>query len=271
MSVATGEYFLTVRLIWLDAGDSASGHIQSTAEPGPIRPQTSGFSCVGTVPRMPRSSSSQAVGTLSGVLAASVVALLVWVVAAPRSELLSVGGGRGLRLPDSGTDGGSQLLMLIVLLSAAVVCSVLVLWHRHPGLRRPRGVPALVLLPGLACAVAAAAATPLAGVLASPPSDAPYGVVVAQAPAAGALFFDRMIYGTAGPSWDWFPPGAGWVMWGAMVAAFTVAGLAHFSHSPDLRDDLASASEVAADPATEPAEPAEPVEQVKPTQPAPPA
>ena len=200
---------------------------------------------------MPRSSSSHAVGTLSGVVASAVVALLVWVVAAPRSELLSVGGGRGIRLPESGTDGGSQLLMLIVLLGAAVVCSVLVLWHRHPGLRRPRGVAALVLLPGLACAIAAAAASPLAGVLAAPRTDAPYGEVVAQAPAAGALFFDRMIYGTAGPSWDWFPAGAGWVVFGAMVAAFTVAALAHFSDSPDLRDDLVpeGAVDTAADPA----------------------
>lgn len=186
---------------------------------------------------MPRSSSSQAVGTLSGVLASPVVALLVWVVAAPRSELLSVGGGRGLRLPESGADGGSQLLMLIVLLGAAAVCSVLVLWHRHPGLRRPRGVPALILLPGLVCAAAAAAASPLASVLASPPSDAPYGAVVAQAPVAGALFYDRMIYGTSGPSWDWLPPGAGWVVLGATVAAFTVAVLAHFSYSPDLTDE----------------------------------
>ncbi|MBB1054309.1 hypothetical protein G6017_08340, partial [Dietzia sp. B44] len=100
-------------------------------------------------------------GTVSGVVGPAVVALLVWIVAAPRSELLSVGGGRGLRLPESGTDGGSQLLMLIVLLGAAVVCAVLTLWHRHPGLRRPGGVTVLVVLPGLTCAVAAAAASPL--------------------------------------------------------------------------------------------------------------
>lgn len=180
----------------------------------------------------------RAVGTVTGVVGPAVVALLVWIVAAPRSELLSVGGGRGLRLPESGTDGGSQLLMLIVLLGAAVVCAVLTLWHRHPGLRRPGGVTVLVVLPGLTCAVAAAAASPLAALLAPPAEDAPYGSVVAQSPAAGALFFDRMIYGTSGPSWDWFPPGAGWLVFGAMIAAFTVAVLAHFSHSPELRDGV---------------------------------
>jgi hypothetical protein len=186
---------------------------------------------------MPRSSSSRAVGTLSGVLGPFLVALLVWIAGAPRSELLSVGDGRGLRLPEAGADGGSQLLMLVVLLGFASVCAALVLWHRHPGLRRPGGVPALVLLPGVACAVVAAAASPLAGLLAAPPDDAPYGSVVSQAPAVGALFFDRMIYGTSGPSWDWFPPGAGWLVFGAMTAAFTVAALAHFSLSPDLSAD----------------------------------
>ncbi|MFN3601333.1 MAG: hypothetical protein ACK4UY_08100 [Dietzia sp.] len=190
----------------------------------------------------------RAVGTLSGVVGPAVAALLVWIVAAPRSELLSVGGGRGLRLPESGTDGGSQLLMLIILLGAAVVCAVLVLWHRNPGLRRPGGVPVLVLLPGLTCAVAAAAASPLAALLAPPAQDAPYGAVVAQSPAAGALFFDRMIYGTSGPSWDWFPPGAGWLVFGAMIAAFTVAALAHFSYSPDLRDELDRAEPDGAEP-----------------------
>lgn len=176
---------------------------------------------------------SRAVGTLLGVIAPFLVSVLVWIIAAPRSELLSVGDGRGIRLPDSGTDGGSQLLMLVVLLGFASVCAALVLWRRQPRLRRPGGVPALAVLPGLACAVAAAAATPLAGLLASPPMDAPYGDVVVQAPAVGELFFDQMIYGTSGPSWDLLPPGAGWLVWGAMVALFTVAALAHFSHSPD--------------------------------------
>ncbi|WP_194305656.1 MULTISPECIES: hypothetical protein [unclassified Dietzia] len=180
----------------------------------------------------------RAVGTLAGVVGPAVVALLVWVVAAPRSELLSVGGGRGLRLPESGADGGSQLLMLIVLLGAAVVCAVLSLWHRHPGLRRPGGVPVLVLLPGLTCSVTAAAASPVAALLAPTAENAPYGTVVAQPPTAGALFFDRMIYGTTGPSWDWFPPGAGWLAFGAMIAAFTVAALAHVSHSSELRDGV---------------------------------
>ena len=177
-------------------------------------------------------------GTLLGVGGPAVGALLVWIAAAPRPELMSVGEGRGVRLTDSGVDGGSQLLMLVILLGAAAVCAVLVLWHRHPGLRRPGGVPGLTLLPGLAIAVAAAAASPLAGLLASPPTDVPYGDVVAQGPAVGALFFDRMVYGTAGPSWDWLPPGAGWLVFGAMVAAFTVAALAYFSFSSDLRDGL---------------------------------
>ena len=173
-------------------------------------------------------------GTLLGVLAPFIVAVLVWIVAAPRSELVSVGEGRGVRLPDSGADGGSQLLMMVVLLGFASVCAVLVLWYRHPGLRRPAGVPALALLPGVACALAAAGSTRVADLVASPPEDAPYGEVVLQAPAVGELFFDGMIYGTSGPSWDVLPPGAGWLVWGAMVALFTVAALAHFSHSPDL-------------------------------------
>lgn len=172
--------------------------------------------------------------TLIGVLTPFIVALLVWIVAAPRSELLSVGDGRGLRLPDSGADGGSQFLMLVILLGFAAVCAALVLWHRQPRLRRPGGMAAFAVLPGLACAVAASAATPLARLLAAPPGDAPYGEVVLQAPDAGELFFDRMIYGTSGPSWDLFPPGAGWLVWGAMIALFTAAFLVHFSHSPDL-------------------------------------
>lgn len=176
---------------------------------------------------------SRAVGTLFSVLAPFLVALLVWIVAAPRSELLSVGDGRGLRLADSGADGGSQFLMLVILLGFAAVCAALVLWYRLPRLRRPGGVFALAALPGVACSVAAAAATPLAGLLAAPPKDATYGEVVRQAPAAGELFFDQMIYGSSGPSWDLLPPGAGWLVWGAMIALFTVAALANFSHSPD--------------------------------------
>ena len=177
---------------------------------------------------------SRAVGTALGVLAPFIVSVLVWVIAAPRSELLSVGEGRGVRLPDAGSDGGSQLLMMVALLGFASVCAALVLWHRHPGLRRPLGVPALALLPGSACALAAMDATRIADLVASPPKDAPYGDVVLQAPAVGELFFDRMIYGSSGPSWDALPPGTGWLVWGAMVALFTVAVLAHFSHSPDL-------------------------------------
>lgn len=176
---------------------------------------------------------SRAVVTLLGVLTPFLVALLVWIVAAPRSELLSVGDGRGVRLADSGADGGSQFLMLLVLLGFAVVCAALVLWYRQPRLRRPGGVFVFAVLPGSACSVAAAAATPLAGLLAAPPKDAPYGDVVRQAPAVGDLFFDQMIYGTSGPSWDVLPPGAGWLVWGAMIALFTVAALAHFSHWPD--------------------------------------
>ena len=177
-----------------------------------------------------------AVGTLLGVLAPFVVSVLLWIVAAPRSELLSVGDGRGIRLPDAGADGGSQLLMLVVLFGFASVCAALVLWFRHPGLRQPAGVPALALLPGVACALAAAGSTGMADLVASPPKDAPYGDVVLQAPAVGELFFDRMIYGASGPSWELLPPGAGWLVWGAMVALFTVAALAHFSRSPDPAD-----------------------------------
>ena len=172
-----------------------------------------------------------------GVVLPYLVAVLVWIVAAPRAELLSVGNGRGIRLVDSGADGGSQLLILVILLIFATVCAVLVLWHRHPRLRRPGGVVVLALVPGLACSIAAANATRAADLLASPPPDAPYGVVVAQAPAVGALFFDRLIYGESGPSWDWLPPGAGWLVMGAMIAAFTMALLAYFSDAPGLVED----------------------------------
>lgn len=175
--------------------------------------------------------------TLLGVVGPFVAAVVVWIAAAPRSELLSVGDGRGLRLPDSGADGGSQLLMLIVLLGFATVCAVVVLWRRHPHLRRPRGVPALVLVPGVTCAVTAAAATPMADVVAGPPGDVPYGEVVRQAPAAGALFYDRMIFGTSGPAWDWFPPGLDWAVFAATVAAFTVAVLAYLGEGPDADPD----------------------------------
>lgn len=142
-----------------------------------------------------------------------------------------------MRLTDSGADGGSQFLMLFVLLGFATLSTVLVLWRLHPELRRPGGVLALVLVPGLTCAVAAAVASPLAAVLAAPPDDVPVGEVVAQSPSAGALFFGRMIYGMSGPEWEAFPPGTGWLVFGAMIAAFTVASLAHFSHSPDLRGE----------------------------------
>lgn len=200
---------------------------------------------VGTVPRMTSTSVdsvdrrqshgvSRAIGTLLGVVAPFLVSVLVWIITAPRAELLSVGDGRGIRFPDAGADGGSQLLMLVVLLGFASVCAALVVWHRHPGLRRPAGVPVLVLLPGLAGALAAVNSSRIADLLASPPGDAPYGEVVQQAPAVGRLFFDQMIYGTWGPSWDLLPPGAGWLVWGVMVALFTVAALAHFSSSPDL-------------------------------------
>lgn len=174
---------------------------------------------------------------LAGVLVPYVAALLLWIVAAPRSELLSVGEGRGVRLPDAGADGGSQLLVLVLLLGFAAVCSALALWRCVPRLRRPGGVAVLAVLPGLVCAAAAGVASPLARVVASPPGDVQYGEVVLQAPAVGELFFDQMIYGSSGPSWDLLPPGAGWFVWGAMLALFTVAALAHFSPSPDLRTD----------------------------------
>lgn len=182
-------------------------------------------------------------GTLAGVLAPAAIALLLWVLAAPRSELLTVGGGRGVRLSDAGADGGTQFLMLVVLLGFAAVCSSLVLWHRHPGLRRPTGVPVLILLPGLACAVTAAVASPVAALLASPSAETPAGEVVAQAPSAGELFFGRMIYGMSGPDWGLLPPGFGWLVLGTMVAAFTVTALAHFSPSVQLRDEPAADDE----------------------------
>lgn len=180
---------------------------------------------------------SGAVAVLVAVVVPYLVALLLWIVAAPRSEVMSVGEGRGLRLPDAGADGGTQLILLVILLGFSSVCAVLVLWRLRPRLRRPAGVVALGLIPGLACAVAAAAATPLAGVLAAPDREAAYGEVVLQAPAVGDLFFGRMVYGTSGPSWDVLPPGAGWFVWGALVALFTVAALAHFSSPADLGED----------------------------------
>lgn len=178
---------------------------------------------------------STAWGTLAGVSGPGMVAVLLWVLAAPRSELMSVGDGRGVRLTDAGADGGAQFLMLVILLGFAVVCSTVTLWHLHPGLRRPSGVPALVVVPGLACALSAAVASPVALLLASPTEGVPRGEVVEQAPAAGALFFGRMIYGTSGPAWEQLPPGAGWCVLGMMVAAFTVSALVHFSPTPDLR------------------------------------
>lgn len=173
----------------------------------------------------------------AGLLGSSVpfvIAVLVWALAAPRSEFVAVGDGRGIRLADSGAAGTGQLLTFVVLSGFAALCCVLVLWSRLPGLRRPRGVVVLALVPGVVCALSAAVATSVADLLVSPSSDAPYGSVVAQSPAVGALFFDRAFFGTSGPSWDLLPASAGWLVWGAMVALFTVAALAHFSDSPDL-------------------------------------
>src|SRR5699024_10665868 len=102
------------------------------------------------------------------------------------------------------------------------------------------------LLPGLVCAVVAALASPAAALLASPPSDSEAGQVVAQAPAAGELFFGRMIYGVSGPEWGLFPPGSGWLVWGTMIAAFTVAALAHFSPSRQLGDEPVAGPDQAA-------------------------
>ena len=178
----------------------------------------------------------RSVGTLVGLVGPAFAAVLVWVFGAPREELVSVGGERGVLFPGSGGAGGGQLLMLVVLLGAAAVCAVLVLWARHPGLRGPRGTAAMVLLPALTSAVAAAAASPLARALVPPARDVPAGTVVALPPEAGPLFTGRMVYGTTGPSWDLLPGAAGWVVFGAMVAAFTVAALAHVSASPDLAD-----------------------------------
>lgn len=188
-----------------------------------------------SVARRPGSAVGRAVGIVAAVAVPFVVALLLWVVAAPRSELISTGDGRGVRLPDSGAAGGTQLVMLILLLGFAVVCVAVALWHRHPDLRRPGGVLPLALIPGLACAVSAAAATPVGTLLAAPSREVPYGEVVLQAPSVGELFTGRMIYGSSGPSWDWLPPGAGWLLFGTMIAAFTVAALAHLSRNPDLR------------------------------------
>lgn len=245
--VATGGYFLTCRPVGRWGPGPASGHravhrrsrvrlhhngsappalVQSVRMTSPSSSTSSSPPSSTTAPH--RGGAARfAASTLLGVVGPFVVALLLWIVAAPRAELLSVGDGRGLRLPDSGVDGGSQLLVFIVLSGFATVCAVMVLWRRHTHLRRPGGVPALVLLPGVACAIAAAAATPLADVVAAPPDDVPYGEVVRQAPAVGSLFFDRMVFGTSGPSWDWFPPGLDWMVFGVMIAAFTVAVLAY--------------------------------------------
>lgn len=179
---------------------------------------------------------SRVVAGLLGSFVPFVIAVLVWMVAAPRSEFVAVGDGRGIRLADSGAAGTGQMLMFVILSGFAAVCCVLVLWARLPGLRRPRGVAVLALVPAVWCAVSAAVATGVADLLVAPASDAPYGSVVAQSPAVGALFFDRAFFGTSGPSWDLLPASAGWLVWGAMVALFTVAALAHFSDSPDLAD-----------------------------------
>ena len=247
--VATGGYSLTCRPVGRLGPGPVTGH-RAGGRRSRVRLDHNGSiprALVQSV-RMTRPSSSppaahpggavpRAALSLLGVVGPFLVAVLLWIVAAPRAELLSVGDGRGFRLPESGADGGSQLLTLSVLMGFASVCAVLVLWRRHPHLRRPGGVPALALLPGVTCAVAAAAASPLAHVLAAPPTDAPYGQLVRQAPAATELFFDRMVFATSGPAWDWFPPGLDWVVFGVMIAAFTVAVLAYVSPSVLLRDD----------------------------------
>ncbi len=179
---------------------------------------------------------SRAVGSLVGVLGPAAAALALWVVGAPRAEGVSIGEGRALMFPDAGRAGGTQLLVLLILLGFAVVCAVLVLWHRHPELRRPRGVVALAGLPALTCAIAAAAASPLADVIAAPSSALPRGAIVALPPEVGPLFFGRMVYGVSGPVWGALPAGLGWFVFGAMVAAFVVAALAHLSESRDLVD-----------------------------------
>lgn len=191
--------------------------------------------------------SPRVVGTAVGVLAPAVAALALWLVGAPRTELVSVGEGRGVLFPESGSAGGAQLLLLLVLLGAAVVCAVLVLWRRHPDLRRPRGLVVLAGVPALTCVAAAAAATPVSDLLLAPDEDTPSGVVLGLPPEVGPLFFGPMVYGESGPSWGALPAGAGWFVAAATVALLTAAALAHFATSDDLGDGPADPDDVGPD------------------------
>src|SRR5699024_12002093 len=127
--VATGGYFLTCRPVGRWGPGPASGHravhrrsrvrlhhngsappalVQSVRMTSPSSSTSSSPPASTTAPH--RGGAARfAASTLLGVVGPFVVALLLWIVAAPRAALLSVGDGRGLRLPASGGDGGRQL------------------------------------------------------------------------------------------------------------------------------------------------------------------
>lgn len=168
-----------------------------------------------------------AVATVAAVVLPFVAALAWWMWAVPRMELVSTGDGRGIVIPGSGAAGASQLLMAVVLLSAATVASTVALWIRN---RRTgaRAVLGCALPPTLGCALAATAATPLAGMVLAPESGAAEGQLVRRPPDLGPLFHGPLIPFTNTPPWSVLPDVAGWVVLGLLAATATIAACEYY-------------------------------------------
>lgn len=180
--------------------------------------------------------------TLGGLLPVYVVALALWTVGVPRTEVQSVGDGEGMVLPGQAAAEPVQLLMAVLLLAGAAVGAALVLWRKHPTLRTPVGVLLSALNVGAMTAFAASLAPPLANVLTGPDPGAPAGELVAVSPSLGPLFFGPLVPGLGGPEWETLPDFAGWFVLGTAAALLTLVYLVVINVSPQL-DDVAPAPE----------------------------
>ena len=165
--------------------------------------------------------SRSGIAAVAGVIGPFAAALTWWLFAVPRIELVSTGDGHGVPLPGSGAAGASQLLMAVVLLSAATIASTVALWSRNSR-TGVRAVVASALPPTLGCALAAAAAGPVARAVMAPDAGTAAGQLILMPPGLGPLFRGPLIPLTGAPNWSVLPDVAGWVLLGASVATATI-------------------------------------------------
>lgn len=172
-------------------------------------------------------------GALAAVLPFLLVAAL-WLVATPRTELVSVGGGRASSLPGSESAAASQLLIMAGLLAGAACAATVLLWRRNRPLHRPSGVLMVAVVVALLSALTVTGASAVASFALGPDPATPPGEVVRLAPELGPLFFGPIVPLTSGPQWSQAPAFLGWSVLGVLVALATMSVMTYVGASRSL-------------------------------------